>query len=91
MAKTLTIRVSSGAIGRLDALCKSSDLKRGSALSWIVAETSRPSIPKRGKATRSEPLSLPISDEAQSTLDAVVAANESNMSMVVEAYLARDY
>ena len=91
MANTLTIRVSSGSIDRLDALCKSSGLTRGDALSWILEETGRPSIPKRGKASRSEPMSLTISDAAHSTLNAVVAANEASVSVVVEAYLARDY
>jgi len=36
-------------------------------------------------------MSLTITDAAQLTLDAVVAANEASVSVVVEAYLARDY
>ena len=91
MSKTLTVRVSSDSLKRLDALCKSSGLKRGPALSWIVTETSIPSVPKRGKAKRTEPLSLPVSDSAQAMLDSIVESTEASVDVVIEAYLSRDY
>ena len=89
--KTVTLRLSSDADKALIALSKSFDMPRNDALSWILVETAPPQVPKRGKTTRSESLALDISDQAHVVLERVVSANESSASVVVEAYLGREY
>ena len=89
--KTVTLRLSSDARRSLLTIAKRFGMKRNDSLSWILVETAPPQIPKRGKTTRSESLSLDISDQASDVLDGVVSANESSASVVVEAYLGREY
>jgi len=66
-------------------------MKRGEALSWVLVETAPPSVPKRGKAARSESVEIEISDDANVVLQKVVSSNESTVSVVAEAYLNREY
>ena len=72
-------------------LSKRFGMGKGEALSWVLVETSAPVIPKRGKTTRSESIETQISDKAHVILSRVVALNESSESMVIEAYLGREY
>lgn len=88
---TVTLRLSSDASRSLLTLAKRFGMKRNDALSWVLVETAPPHVPKRGKATRSESLALDISDQANTVLERVVAATESSASVVVEAYLGREY
>jgi predicted transcriptional regulator len=89
--KSVTLRLSSDASRSLLTLAKRFGMKRNDALSWVLVETAPPHVPKRGTATRSESLSLDISDQANVILDRVATASESSASVVVEAYLAREY
>jgi len=88
---TVMLRVSSTASRSLLTLAKRFGMTRNDALSWILVETAPPHVPKRGNATRSEPLTLDISDQATEILGRVVTASESSSSIVVEAYLGREY
>lgn len=88
---TVTLRLSSDASQSLLTLAKRFGMKRNDALSWVLVETAPPHVPKRGKATRSESIALDISDQANAVLEHVVKANKSSDSVVVEAYLGREY
>lgn len=72
-------------------LSKRFGMGKGEALSWVLVETAPPVIPKRGKTTRSESIEAQISDQAHAILSKVVSLNESSESMVIEAYLGREY
>ena len=88
---TVALRLSSDASRSLVTLAKRFGMKRDGALSWVLVETAPPHVPKRGKATRSESVSLDISDAASKVLARVVADTDSSDSVVVEAYLGREY
>jgi hypothetical protein len=91
MAKRLIVQVSEDAARNLASLQRSSDLDRDAAMSWILLETSVPSIPKRGKTTRGETVYFSLSDAAIRVLDYVCVSNGSNEGIVIEAYLSRKY
>jgi len=88
---SLALRLSSEASRSLVSLAKRFGMKRGEALSWVLVETAPPSVPKRGKAARSESVEIEISDDANVVLQKVVSSNESTVSVVAEAYLNREY
>ena len=89
--KTVTLRLSPDASRSLLALAERFDMTRNDALSWILVETAPPTIPKRGKATRSGSITLDISDQANDVLARVAVARDASASMIVEAYLSREY
>jgi hypothetical protein len=91
MSYRLTVQVSDDAAKTLVSLQRSSGLNRNEAMSWILVETSAPYIPKRGKATRDETLSLSLSDEAARILNSICTLRDTNEGMVIEAYLGREY
>jgi hypothetical protein len=87
----LSLRLSLDAISSLELLANRFGMTSSESLSWVLVETGPPHIPKRGKSARSQSLTLLISKQAHSELDRVVSKNESTNSVVVEAYLSRDY
>jgi hypothetical protein len=87
----LSLRLSLDAISSLELLADRFGMNSGEALSWVLVETGPPHIPKRGKSARTESLTLLISTQAHGELERVVNKNESTSSVVVEAYLSRDY
>jgi hypothetical protein len=89
--KAVTLRLSSEAGRSLISLAERFDMTRNDALSWVLVETAPPPVPKRGKLTRSESITLDLSDHAHEILERVVTANESSAGVVVEAYLGREY
>jgi len=91
MTHKLLIKLSSVAASQLTALSKRFKMSQGEALSWVLVETAPPVVPKRGKTTRETSMDILISDQAQAVLTRVVATNESSESVVVEAYLGREY
>jgi hypothetical protein len=88
---TLNLRLSSDAATKLLSLSKRFDMSTGAALSWVLVETAPPVIPKRGKTTRSTGIDVHLSEQAQAVLSRVVTQHESSESIVVEAYLGREY
>jgi hypothetical protein len=91
MANTLSVRLSTIAITRLESLAKRFEMSKGEALSWVLVETAPPVVPKRGKETRSVSVSMYLSDPAQAVLSRVVTQHGSSESIVIEAYLGREY
>ena len=91
MSKKLTIQISDDALKVLTSLQRSSGLKQDDAMSWILVETSVPSIPKRGKTARGESVDFSLSPKAMTTLLGVCVANDSSEGIVLEAYLSRKY
>ena len=89
--KTLSVRLSSSAVTRLTSLSKRFGISKGATLSWVLVETAPPVVPKRGKETRSTTVDVHLSEQAQAVLDRVVTQHESSESIVVEAYLGREY
>ena len=89
--KALNLRLSSDAVTKLLSLSKQFDMSTSEALSWVLVETSPPVIPKRGKSTRSTSTDVHLSEQAQAVLSRVVTQHESSESIVVEAYLGREY
>jgi hypothetical protein len=91
MAKKLNVKISDEALKVLTSLQRSSGLKRDDAMSWILVETSVPSIPKRGKTIRGESVDFLLSPKAMTTLLGVCVVNDSSEGVVLEAYLSRKY
>jgi hypothetical protein len=89
--KTSSVRLSTIAITRLESLAKRFGMSKGEALSWVLLETAPPVVPKRGKETRSVSVNVHLSEPAQVVLSRVVTQHESSESIVIEAYLGREY
>ena len=87
----LTVRLSPDAGKALASLAKRFGMSRGGALSWVLTETAPPAIPKRGKGARSESVVLELTADARAILDRVTGASDASASVVVEAYLGREY
>jgi len=90
MGKELAIKLSEQAMKNLVRLAKKSGLTKSEAASWVLKETGVPVIPKRSKESRNESIALTLDDQASTVLGAVMRANKSSESVVLEAYLSRE-
>jgi hypothetical protein len=64
-------------------------MNKSEALEWLIRETASPTVPKRGKVSRTESIELFLSAEETKIVEALAHTYDCTPSAVIEAYLQR--